>query len=435
MKIDSLAVKHLYNCYTYDIDFTNISNKICILTGPNGYGKTTVLQIINSLAIPDLFYFCTFPFESIKVRFDNGESLEILTSYAETDSEDEASDVENLPSVVNFIYSDKKSNKLSSYQLSLEIILKAVPDIQQNNSDFSFSRKTIKSIWQAIKNVPNIYERIAHLQKQPSFLFWLKRICVSFVPAQRLNYIEQDYYDRFHSKRRNEKKSSIDEVVLKLKKTLEQAQLSYFLVAQKHDNNFIHKLLSSSNKEYDATTYKEKAEILQRRLDEILSFNMIEPMTILPYEESHKSILSAYIDDCAEKLDSYNQIVAKLRIFSEIIEKKEFPNKRIFFSPKIGLNASSVDGKHIDINDLSSGEQNEIIMLYHFIFESKDDSILLIDEPEISLHVAWQLDFISDIEKIANEKKMQIIIASHSPQIINNRWQNCFDFYEHNSVR
>ena len=71
-------------------------------------------------------------------------------------------------------------------------------------------------------------------------------------------------------------------------------------------------------------------------------------------------------------------------------------------------------------------------MLYRFIFGISNGSILLIDEPEISLHVSWQLDFLNDIEEILREKNMQVIIATHSPQIINEHWDNCFDFYENN---
>lgn len=63
MQISQLYVKKLYNLYTYRIDFTQKSDNICILTGVNGYGKTTILRIIDSLSRFDLFYFYTFPFE------------------------------------------------------------------------------------------------------------------------------------------------------------------------------------------------------------------------------------------------------------------------------------------------------------------------------------------------------------------------------------
>ncbi|NKS79316.1 AAA family ATPase, partial [Rhodococcus hoagii] len=46
---------------------------------------------------------------------------------------------------------------------------------------------------------------------------------------------------------------------------------------------------------------------------------------------------------------------------------------------------------------------------------------MLIDEPEISLHVGWQLAFMPDIQQIARLRDLRFIIATHSPQIIKRR--------------
>jgi predicted ATP-binding protein involved in virulence len=100
------------------------------------------------------------------------------------------------------------------------------------------------------------------------------------------------------------------------------------------------------------------------------------------------------------------------------------------FEPSRGIVVKSLDGTFLDVNKLSSGEQNEIILLYNMIFEVGDNSLLLIDEPEISLHVAWQNHFIDNLETIAENKKIQIIVATHSPQIIGDRWESCFDLCE-----
>jgi predicted ATP-binding protein involved in virulence len=48
--------------------------------------------------------------------------------------------------------------------------------------------------------------------------------------------------------------------------------------------------------------------------------------------------------------------------------------------------------------------------------------LILIDEPEMSLHVAWQRKFLEEISEIVKLAKLDIILATHSPQIINDRW-------------
>jgi ABC-type glutathione transport system ATPase component len=67
---------------------------------------------------------------------------------------------------------------------------------------------------------------------------------------------------------------------------------------------------------------------------------------------------------------------------------------------------------------LSSGEQEEIILLYELLFIAPDESLILLDEPETSLHVSWQQMIIEDLHKIAELKQHNYIISTHSPDII-----------------
>ncbi len=60
--------------------------------------------------------------------------------------------------------------------------------------------------------------------------------------------------------------------------------------------------------------------------------------------------------------------------------------------------------------------------MYELIFKTEENTLVLIDEPEISLHITWQKEFLNDILRIIDLQKMQVIVATHSPQIINGRW-------------
>lgn len=435
MKISQIKIKNLYNSYNYDFDFTKIENNVYIFTGPNGYGKTTLLQIIDSLSKIDLLFFYTIPFDSISIIFDNNEELIIRANKEGTDSTLDKKNTLDFPSSIEFEY---KTNEklLNRLRFSLKEFFKILPDSFSRNNDLSIINENfLNTLRKYLNDNTGLYEKYATRQKQEQILFLFQRINVFFIPAQRLFYIEaQEDYQTYYYRSRERKKSSIDDIVNSLQKLLENARTEYLLTAQKHDNNFIKKLLSSKS-EYTEDMYNVKAESLKKRLKEIHSFNMIDSIEILPYAQENKNILSTYLDDYEEKLEAYNQIIAKLRLFSEIIKEKQFANKKIVFSPENGLSIFTADDKEINVNMLSSGEKNELIMLYHFIFDVKDNSILLIDEPEISLHVAWQLNFLEDINKIAEIKHMQIILATHSPQIINNNWKNCFDFYEYGNRR
>jgi predicted ATP-dependent endonuclease of OLD family len=60
-------------------------------------------------------------------------------------------------------------------------------------------------------------------------------------------------------------------------------------------------------------------------------------------------------------------------------------------------------------------------LFYELIFGSPGIDLFLIDEPEISLHVEWQRSFLSDLQKVQKLTGCRFLVATHSPQIINNR--------------
>ena len=64
--IKQLVIRNLYDLYSYDIKFENEPN-IQIITGPNGFGKTTILQIVSHFYSGKFWYFYFLPFSSIDI--------------------------------------------------------------------------------------------------------------------------------------------------------------------------------------------------------------------------------------------------------------------------------------------------------------------------------------------------------------------------------
>ena len=89
------------------------------------------------------------------------------------------------------------------------------------------------------------------------------------------------------------------------------------------------------------------------------------------------------------------------------------------------------DPNHIlKLEQLSSGEKQEIVLFYELIFETEKQLLLLIDEPEISLHIMWQKLFMEDLDRVVSLGNLKVIVATHAPQIINNRWDLQIDLGE-----
>ena len=74
------------------------------------------------------------------------------------------------------------------------------------------------------------------------------------------------------------------------------------------------------------------------------------------------------------------------------------------------------------MNKLSSGEKNEFILFFELIFKSREENLVLIDEPEISLHISWQNLFVEDLKRVHELTDIRVLMATHSPDIINTNW-------------
>ena len=73
----------------------------------------------------------------------------------------------------------------------------------------------------------------------------------------------------------------------------------------------------------------------------------------------------------------------------------------------------------LDFKQLSSGEQNLLATGARLLGYATPASLILIDEPEVSLNVAWQQRYIELIsEALKHAPGSHVIIASHSPYLV-----------------
>lgn len=76
----------------------------------------------------------------------------------------------------------------------------------------------------------------------------------------------------------------------------------------------------------------------------------------------------------------------------------------------------NVNGELVTIDQLSDGEKQLYGRVVGLMILNPMDSVILIDEPELGLHPAWQQSIMKIYTSIG--KNNQFIVATHSPQII-----------------
>lgn len=150
------------------------------------------------------------------------------------------------------------------------------------------------------------------------------------------------------------------------------------------------------------------------------------------------AVLLAVLQSYKEKLLVSQPLLDDLERFVSAVNRR-FRGKHLEYSIQGGLRVvldeddelSRMRDEHgaIPLGALSSGEQHLVVLLYRLIFGAKKRSLFLVDEPELSLHVAWQRELASDLAEIAAHTESRYLIATHSPSVLAGHmdWEVNFD--------
>ena len=80
MRVSFFKVKKLFGSFDYEFNIDS-DESVFLLTGPNGYGKTTILNILSELSKRNFYYFYILPFQEIHIGFDSNTKI-LITSEA-----------------------------------------------------------------------------------------------------------------------------------------------------------------------------------------------------------------------------------------------------------------------------------------------------------------------------------------------------------------
>ncbi|MGL5223772.1 MAG: AAA family ATPase, partial [Aeromonas sp.] len=83
------------------------------------------------------------------------------------------------------------------------------------------------------------------------------------------------------------------------------------------------------------------------------------------------------------------------------------------------------DNKKSSIDILSSGERQLLVIIANVMLNryANTSGVIVIDEPEISLHLKWQELFSETILSVS--PNTQFILATHSPDIVGELTDKC----------
>ena len=431
MKIKKISIKKLFGVFDYDIP-VNKKSGITIIIGENGLGKTILLEMLEAFFKGKYFYFNSVTFKEFILVFDDGVKW-VLKKRVQKD---------DFP-ILNLIQINKNSKsykpvRLMSYQRE-DIERLAI----RESRHFPFIRRIGSRIWEDRRTgklirleewvnrfgghfLPDDY--LSDSEKPKWFTKRHEKINVSLIKTQRLISIEEREEKTHEKTVEKYSKELSEEIKLSLTESTE--------LSSKLDRTYPNRLVDRLKRSLDVADkhlytelkrLEEKRELLDRvGLIEIEKTSNI-PKIKTPTKDI-KNVLILYVEDSFEKIKIFDGISKKIEILLSIINKR-FKHKKFFVDREKGFLFRSTlikdknrEYQSIPVSKLSSGEQNELVLFYELLFKSKPSSLILIDEPEVSLHISWQKCFIEDLKEIATLNNLRFIIATHSPDIISNNW-------------
>jgi energy-coupling factor transporter ATP-binding protein EcfA2 len=530
MRLSKIGVTGLFHKYNHSIPL-NLDDRITIIHGLNGYGKTTLLELLNGILNESYEILEEVPFHILQLDFDDNSKIKIYRNYfflACQSLNDNNYDrfVKNeyyQPEAIIFEYIPNMSDKKSyfSYDGSEFKDMKFEKDyknddikllkIKENikfdldSRDYfmkilDFQNKSFNKNFDPIKKqeakLAEVQKKMQEMKNEEDVI--KKKINELEIQIHEIEKYESEKEDQNQNLKENKKllERKLAQVLMELKdlekenslfetfdpisqSNLDAAKISERLKKTKLQTEKIKKRVEEYKTEIiDIENYqlkqnnqrqyelKEKRNLLLNNIMQLkTNYAQIQslrnklahqregeekpkkiPQKIPKFLHDLKKAIPVYfiesqrlssqvnpkkpekismsINLCSQEIrdrDRDSQTLKKTQLFVEIIESY-LDKKTVKVTNKEGLIfVDAITGTKIFPEQLSSGEQHLIIIFFNLLFNTLRNSLVLIDEPELSLHIHWQRKFLKTVLKIADLNEIDCILATHAPQLIHDR--------------
>lgn len=446
-------IRGLLGEFHHRVELPN-SQEMVILYGPNGVGKTHTLEFIHHALRGEWVRVQEMPFESAEIGFDDGRILKFTFEVTEkpvvTDAPRRRALVADAapPLLVRLL----DGSEIAEWQGPPRDFSDASPMMIRRIIDRDLGYRRIEpdtylqpgtEVRLTFAEVMSAESQIIHRLLSSRYLDASADLSTvipdemvqyandnmsTFVETQRLISIQSQSNSPRERERAGTPLLAIDHVSRSVQNLMEQALATNSRLSQRLDRTFPGRLFEQDVvKRYSENEIREihsEQQKFRSRLSEFHLGGEDESNVELPQrplKEWELEVLGHYLEDSQAKLDSFRDLLERLDLFVHTLNLRFF-RKKVHLNPDRSLGIVSARGDVLSVSDLSSGEQHELILLKYLLFDATPGSVVLIDEPEISLHVSWQKAFLGDLSRISRISRLRFIVATHSPQIINNSW-------------
>lgn len=447
VKLENLEVKSLYNSYDYSVKF---NSDVTIIYGSNGCGKTTILNMIANIITGNIYELFDYQFKSIeltyfesrnydkkhkiiirsssdryelKVRFNNKEySIDRANEIFDADYRyelhrryfDKYPFLDKIKRTFNYVYLPLNRNISINYEQEKFMYRHSRPRLYRDNELVNVNNYNSDMSMIYVEDLIRDYcmKMNSYITRiNDDFRNQLLKSLLNINKNYNLNILNDEIKENLPSK--NE--------ILKIQKAYMRILNDINLINEEEEKQY-NKFFDDFIEELNKNSYKQDNDILITLLfkfNEILKIREIVNLaeTMEAKKASHKKPVETFLQTITEFISSDENEKKEIRIDL---------NGEIFFT-------TVESQERINIQHLSSGEKQLITFFSNLIFgvNNNKSGIFVVDEPELSLHLAWQKIFIKKTLEI--NKNIQLIFATHSPEIVANYTDRMFRLVKHST--
>lgn len=445
VRICRIQVKKLFGKINYDIDLGK-ENPIAIITAPNGCGKTTMLNLVSFILSPENETFKiirTIPFDEFRCILSNGKTVELKQIQKKSD----VLPVKRLQEARNY----REHMLLRARTFFEDVDFEFT--IYGNNHEKLHHMLYSKTLKEAFEKDPSVYleddddDYLYYRGRSGSInirfnQLWKKQlrfleldgciIPVNFIKADRIQPVivsprRPRDFDELHQE------SPLKMASEKIRELIKDATEKYNEAVSQAKDKLPQMFLDGEGSELDCDEFMEGWSVYREELNQFQKIGLITPTEdfttgkdISTVYKEKGTFLSTYLSAFKDSTKQLKDIYSRLNLFKQILdERNAITGKKVTFD-RDGISLACGD-REIELDTLSSGEKHDFIMFYNLIFNIRENGLVLVDEPEISLHIEWQETYLDKLIAICEINSLQAIVATHSPNIVSSHYDFLVD--------
>lgn len=441
MRLTNVQVTGLFGIFKHEISLTN-DDRVTLIHGPNGVGKTMLLKMITGLIKGNASIFERVPFNEFSASRDDGWRIHIQQEKPKSSSEKG-----QVAAIAVTVYDQNGCPQDTPHDADRIEVPKRILDAVDQHVPGPYTRfrdgwqirgnSRLYSLGDILTMFPEITERVPKEYRRNPFFLFAGTLDVFFVETKRLDAerkVRNRPFDDHFSFDDDEGSTPSDTLRVHqysrdVAARIQAALANYGKNSQESDRTFPERLVKFIREDeatLPASQILSEIEELEKKRQRLIKLGFLDSETglrDLSEDDVRKAAeaLTIYVRDVKQKLAVFDELAGKVGRLIDILNDR-FRYKSLSLNRSRGFILETTTGLPIDLEDLSSGEQHELVLLYELLFRVPQNGLVLVDEPEISLHVAWQSKFLSDLMAILQLTGSYGVVATHAPVIVGSRW-------------